>query len=87
MLPPIYVINLEHSTARRDAMERRLHNLGLPFNLIKAVDGRTLDPAAVPDYHGKKRRWYFDQDLDPSEIGCYLSHVGLLEKIAAEKPD
>ena len=86
MLPPIYVINLERSQARRDAMERQLLRLGLPFTFFKAIDGGKLDPTALPDYDAKKRHWYFGQDLSLSEIGCYLSHLHLIEKIVTEKP-
>jgi glycosyl transferase, family 25 len=86
MLPPIYIINLERSIARRDAMACQLHGLDLTFTFIKAVDGHALEPTALPDYNMKKRRWYFDQDLTPSQLGCYLSHLRLMEKIAMERP-
>lgn len=67
-------------------MASQLRGLGMPFMFVKAVDGRAIDPAALPDYSARKRRWYFDRDLSPSEIGCYLSHLQLIEKIAREQP-
>lgn len=39
----IYVINLERSPERRRFMEQQLTSMGTPFEIVPAVDGRTLD--------------------------------------------
>lgn len=46
-MPPILVINLEKSVERRAFMTAQLTQLGLPFELVKAVDGDTLTPQAL----------------------------------------
>lgn len=38
-----YVINLERSVKRRHDMEQQLSRLGIPFEMVRAVDGRALD--------------------------------------------
>lgn len=75
-----YLINLDRSTDRLAVMTQRLEKAGLPWQRISAVEGRKLDIESdrrvdIPGYqsrHGKR--------LNPAEVGCYLSHVDVMEE-------
>jgi glycosyl transferase family 25 len=80
---PILVINLAGSTARWRKVSAALASCGLAFERHEAADGRILpkeelarlapwDPAA------------FFKPLSPGEVGCYLSHVSVAERIVRE---
>lgn len=62
-----YYINLDRSADRRRAIESQLQHLGLQqrYARFPAVDGRALGSSV---YQRK-----------PGEVGCYLSHLGVLE--------
>jgi len=40
--PPVWVINLARELERREFISLRLKSIGLPFELISAVDGQAL---------------------------------------------
>ena len=82
---PIFVINLATSADRRKACAEQLTRLGLTPTFFPAVDGRKLSDAeisAIVDEPGRLRR--APKALSKGEVGCYLSHLGVLEKIVAE---
>lgn len=82
---PIFVINLRTSPERRAACETQLSRLGLTATFVDAVDGRTMgeaEIAAIVDEPGRLRR--APKPLSKAEVGCYLSHLAVLEKIVAE---
>ena len=82
---PIFVINLKASADRRAACAEQLGRLGLTPTFIEAVDGRKLSEAEIAglvDEPGRLRR--APKPLSNGEVGCYLSHVAVLEKIIAE---
>lgn len=82
---PIFVINLEGSTARREACAAQLRRLGLTPTFVAAVDGRKMSDAEIDqivDDEGRLRR--APKPLSKAEVGCYLSHLAVLEKIVAE---
>lgn len=82
---PIFVINLAGSTERRAACEGQLSGLGLTPSFFPAVDGRKMSDAeisAIVDEPGRLRR--APKPLSKAEVGCYLSHWKVLEKIVAE---
>lgn len=66
-------------------MSEQLSRLGLPFDVFRAVDGRTLTEGDLVAYNREKRLRSFGDDLTPTEIGCYLSHYRLYRKIVAER--
>ncbi len=82
--PRIFVINLARSPDRRRAMAGRLDELGLVHEFFAAVDGATLTEADLENYDREARLKAFGCDLQPNEIGCYLSHYRIYEKIVAE---
>jgi glycosyl transferase family 25 len=82
---PIFVINLKTSRDRRTACAEQLDRLGLAPTFVEAVDGRKLSDAeiaALVDEAGRLKR--APKALSKGEVGCYLSHLAVLEKIRAE---
>jgi glycosyl transferase, family 25 len=80
-LPPIWVINLKRSVERRAYITRHLDNLGLPYELIEAVDGRALSPQELAVSSGSREaRRLIKRELTPGDVGCSLSHLALYRK-------
>ena len=82
---PIFVINLKTSPDRRKIAAAQLEAAGLTPTFVDAVDGRKLPGAeieALVDADGRLRR--APKPLNAAEVGCYLSHRGVLEKMVAE---
>ena len=61
-----------------------LDRLGLDHEFFPAVDGAALTEGDLVNYDRKARLKAFGCDLLPNEIGCYLSHYGIYQKIIAE---
>lgn len=81
---PVYVINMAGNTARMARAASELDRLGIAFTRFEAVDGRALSPdelAQVYDPVASKRR--ARRPLIGPEIGCYLSHIAIWDRIAA----
>ncbi|WP_426235296.1 glycosyltransferase family 25 protein [Pararhizobium sp. DWP1-1-3] len=70
-----YVINLDGSNDRLDAISARLAAFGIAFERIPAVDGRPLDLSTVADYDEAHAERYMGRGLVGGEIGCYHSHL------------
>jgi glycosyl transferase family 25 len=82
---PIFVINLATSPDRRRACAEQLTRLGLTPTFVDAVDGRNMSEAEIAgivDEDGRLRR--APKPLSKAEVGCYLSHWHVLERILAE---
>jgi glycosyl transferase family 25 len=82
---PIFVINLATSPDRRRACAEQFEAVGLTPTFVDAVDGRKMSPAEISrivDEPGRLKR--APKPLSPAEVGCYLSHWRVLEKILAE---
>jgi len=82
---PIFVINLKTSAERRAACDEQLRGAGLTPTFVEAVDGRKLPDAEIAahvDEPGRLRR--APKPLSKAEVGCYLSHLAVLEKIVAD---
>jgi glycosyl transferase, family 25 len=79
-----YVINLDRSPERMASMSERLQALSLPWCRISAVEGKLLNlhqlqELSLPGFlarHGKHPK--------PAEVGCYLSHIRVLEAFLAQ---
>jgi glycosyl transferase family 25 len=84
MIWPVYVINMASNTARMAHAAAELDRLHIPFTRFDAVNGRALSPeelAQVYDPKANLRR--ARHPMIGPEIGCYLSHHAVWEKIAA----
>ncbi len=82
--PRIFVINLLRSPDRRRVIDGRLGELGLDHEFFPAADGAALTEDDLVNYDRKARLGAFGCDLVPNELGCYLSHYRIYEKIVAE---
>lgn len=85
--PPIFCISLARATERRANMRRRLDLLGMPYEIVDAVDGRELNLAKL-ESEGRLRQDLairrYRRHISKGEIGIYLSHYNLWQKIADE---
>jgi glycosyl transferase family 25 len=75
---PIFVINLNGHTDRLERISRRLNALGLSFERIPAIDGRTLSS-------NEKQKICLDRSwlpLSDCEIAHYMSHQKALRIVA-----
>jgi len=84
-LPPVFIINLPRHAERRQIMKTRLQEIGLTYEFIDGVDGKTLSPDDLISYDRQKRLRYFGRDLQPGEIGCLLSHRKIFQKMVDEQ--
>jgi glycosyl transferase, family 25 len=80
----VFIINMAKNTTRMDHAAAQLEQLDIAFERFEAVDGRALSAEALtraydPAANLKRAR----HAMVGPEIGCYLSHLALWEKIAA----
>ena len=81
---PVHVINMAANTTRMARVSEELERCGVAFTRFEAVDGRALsdaERARVYDPAANARR--ARHPMIGAELGCYLSHVALWERIAA----
>ncbi|RWX78594.1 glycosyltransferase family 25 protein [Neorhizobium lilium] len=78
-----YVINLDGSHDRLQAISDRLAAFGIPFRRVSAVDGRQMDLSTLPDYDAARAERYMGRSLVGGEIGCYRSHLKVAEQFLA----
>jgi len=83
-MPPIFVINLEKNTVRRNNIENQLAQAGLEFEICPATDGSMLTQRDLASYDENYVLRNISRELSSSEIGCYLSHQKLWQKIVDE---
>lgn len=70
----ILVISLRRSVERRQRMRSQLSHLGLDFEFLDAVDGKTGEYAAVGKFRpGLASR--YGGALTPGEAACFVSHA------------
>lgn len=67
-----YLINLDRAPERLASADRQLRALGIPYQRVPAVDGRTLPADELARLFSENR---FYKSLIAGEAGCYLSHV------------
>lgn len=81
---PIYVISLRGAAERRAHCAETMARLGLRFGFFDAVEGAKLPAAEVARLYdaGKNERLY-KHPLSRPEMGCWLSHYELWQRISA----
>lgn len=78
--PPIFVISLAREAERRAAMREEL--AGFDFEFFDAVDGDRLDGSEYRHrLHAGWWRIVRGRELSPGEIGCFLSHYALWQRM------
>lgn len=83
--PPVWVINLPRSTERRAYIVAHLQELGLPFEIVPAVDGQMLTQDELTEFYSLEQTLAcIGRELVPGEIGCSLSHLRLYERMVTE---
>ena len=87
---PIFVISLRDDERRRQSIARHLGALGLAFEFFDAVDGRSGMPALrreerlFADECLRRYPFYRTRALSSLEVGCYLSHLRLVQRCLAQ---
>jgi len=76
MAPHIIVINLDRDTGRMAHMRAEFDRLSLQYERFAALRGDTLPPALA-------RYFPFGVQLSPGEIGCYASHLAIMQRLAS----
>lgn len=69
---PIYIISLKR---RPERLEATLAHLRAPVTVLDAVDGRDLDLSSL------------DTALTTGEVGCFLSHLAAMRRVAEGSAD
>ena len=84
---PVFVINLERSTHRREYIVNYLGSYGLDARIFPAVDGSALDLLELQRlriYDDAVSHEKFDRSLSKSEIACTFSHLKIFQKMVDE---
>lgn len=76
MTPGIIVINLDRDTERMAYMRRQLEPACISYERFGALRGDRLPPEL-------ERYFPVDANLSPGEIGCYASHLAILQRVAS----
>ncbi|XP_058831195.1 glycosyltransferase 25 family member isoform X2 [Topomyia yanbarensis] len=88
-LAHIYMINLERRSERRKKMINNFDQLGLEIEYFPAVDGKKLNDDDLREIGVKFLPGYADpyhqRPMTMGEIGCFLSHYYIWEKIVELK--
>ena len=66
-----YLINLDRSIDRLEAMKIRLKTIGVDFERVSGIDGNKISPV---DYTTKSPNARYPHHLSAGEIACFLSH-------------
>lgn len=82
--PPVFVINMERSSDRRQSMAAQFGRLGIDFEFFAATDGEKLTQREPARYDEQFSIAQISRPMSRSEIGCYLSHARLWTKIVDE---
>lgn len=80
----VFVISLESAIERRQHMTDVLSKIGITAEFFPAVDGRRLTTEQRNRYSSSLARRIYGCDMNDSEIGCYLSHDAIYEKMIRE---
>ena len=86
MTAPVFVINMETSKERFDATYERLMQSQVVATRFNATVGKALTPEEVSHwYDATANRQFYHRNLTPGEIGCYISHMRIWQKLVDEK--
>lgn len=82
-----YVINLDGSNDRLENAKTVLSNQNVIFERFPAVDGRGKPLSEFPTYDDAKAQDVMGRSLLNGEIGCFLSHVGCVDRFLKSDAD
>lgn len=75
-----YLINLDDSYERLEKATQQLQKYGLDFKRFPAFDGRGKSLSSFEQYSDDKAKDVMGRSLISSELGCYNSHLGCIQK-------
>lgn len=78
-----WVINLDRAPDRLARISAQLAGLGLPFTRLAAVDARALQPTQRAELDDATYRQRHGMTPVLGELGCYLSHVAVMNAFLA----
>ncbi len=81
---PVFVINMERDTDRRQHMIEVLGRIGMPAEFVAAVDGRAMPASDRGAYDHARALRIYGVGMKDSEIGCFLSHYRIYERMLRE---
>jgi glycosyl transferase family 25 len=76
---------MKTSTERWDSMTQQAAKLGLEFQQFEATVGKALNEQELTQWynpHANLKKYH--RNMTPGEIGCYVSHMRIWEKMVAE---
>ncbi len=82
-----YLINLDGSDERLARATEQLNAVGWEFERFSAYDGRGKDLTSFENYDDLGTQEVLGRRLLNSELGCYLSHYGCVEKFLKSDAD
>ncbi|QAA00014.1 glycosyltransferase family 25 protein [Pseudoalteromonas sp. R3] len=86
MQPPIFIINMDGCEDRWQATYTRLKEVGLNATRFPATNGKQLSEPEVTKWYDPAANFKrYHRHLTPGEIGCYISHYRVCEKVVNEK--
>lgn len=80
----IFVINLDRDIERYERISSNLNQLGLSWERVSGVDGKTMTPDELSVYDENAAIRVGGVPLTRGHIGCSLSHIRLYERIVRE---
>jgi glycosyl transferase, family 25 len=75
---PVFVISLSRAVDRRLAIRNHLCEVGVQYELIDAVDGKSISQQNLVHLVAPGRT------MHPGAVGCYLSHLQVYERMREE---
>lgn len=82
-----YLINLDGSDQRLASATAQLQQAGWSFSRFAAYDGRGKALSEFKQYNDAEAQRILGRSLISSELGCYLSHYGCVEKFLETDAD
>lgn len=79
----VFVISLARATERRLAIESHLISIGMEFELVDAVDGKSMSEEILQHRVLSASTTELGRPLSDEEIGCALSHQLIYQKLVA----
>ncbi|MCF3639147.1 glycosyltransferase family 25 protein [Rhizobium sp. TRM95111] len=80
---PVYFINLDHASERRNRSTALFRDAGLEFRRIAACDWRSLSATDLSSSVARATPRFAKGRITPPEVACFLSHMRAWETIAA----
>jgi len=78
-----WVINLDRAPDRLQRISEQMARLGLRWQRLPAVDARAFTPEQRALLDEAEYRRLHGKDPVPGELGCYLSHVEVMQRFLA----